>query len=224
MDIFWGFEVLYTVGFSIQSELYNSVSFLRWCTTCLFSLASPFIYTPMSFWQSYSPRLIRRALTLKICTEYEVGVKLPAKTYRFYGKHVFITFYFSPFERCSVYSNKNTLVTGHKSDFYCATTDKVKPVLVSRQQYVISRSTLTFLSLSDSSGAENSVLLGHFDHSSWCHYVSSKRRERITDWRGMMSQRNRILSHTTAKIAKPFEFSYFPRPALSHLPERVQQQ
>jgi len=29
---------------------------------------------------------------------------------------------------------------------------KVKPLLVSRQQYVISRSTLTFLSLSDFSG------------------------------------------------------------------------
>lgn len=67
----------------------------------------------------------------------------------------FVTFYFSPYERCSVYLNKNITVTGHKSDFYSATTDKVKPVLVSRQQYVISRSTLTFLSLSDSSLAEN---------------------------------------------------------------------
>jgi hypothetical protein len=39
-----------------------------------------------------------------------------------------------------------------------------------------------------------------------------------------MSQKNRILSNTTAKISKPSEFSYFSRPALSYLPERLQQQ
>ena len=94
---------LYRVGFNIPSELYNSASFFRWFTALLFSPASPFIYTPMSYWQSYSPRLTRRVLTLKICTVSEVGVNLLEKTYKSYETHVFVASYCSPLERCSVY-------------------------------------------------------------------------------------------------------------------------
>jgi hypothetical protein len=39
-----------------------------------------------------------------------------------------------------------------------------------------------------------------------------------------MSLKNRILSYMTTKISKPSEFSYFPRPAMPHLLERIQQQ
>lgn len=190
MDIFWG---LGPVCFRMPLELYSSVSFVLWFTKFV-SLASPFIYTPTSYWQNYSPRLTRRVLTLKICRVSEDGVILPDKTYRSYEKHDFINFYCSPFERCSVCFKRNISVTGHKSELFCAATDKIKAVLVIRQLCAISRSALTFLTLSDSSRAENSVLLGHFDPSSCCHCVTSKRRSRITHWRGVISQKNRILS------------------------------
>ena len=172
MDIFLG---LGPVCFRMPLELYSSAFFFLWCPKFL-SLASPFIYTPTSYWQNYSPRLTRRVLTLKICKVSEDGVILPEKTYRSYEKHNFINFYSSPFERCSVYFKRNISVTGHKSELFCATTDKIKAVLVNRQQCAISRPALTFLTLSDFSRAQNSVLLGHFDPSSCCHCVTSKRR------------------------------------------------
>ena len=98
-----------------------------------------------------------------MCRVPEVGVNLPEKTYRYYDNHISVTFYCSPFERCSVYFKRDTSVIGHRSEFYCLTVDKVKFVLVSRQKYVISRSTLPLLSLSDSPRAESSFLLGRFD-------------------------------------------------------------
>jgi hypothetical protein len=174
----------------------------------------------MLYWPSYSPRLTRRVLTLKMCGIREVGVSIPETTCRSYKTHVFVAFYCSPFERCSVCFKRNISVIAHKFEFTVPPLTRSKPF----SGVDNSRSTLPLLSFQflaelripffldiPTLEVEVTVLPRNVGNGLYIDAASYPRRTEFS-------------ANSYTKISKLSEFFYVARSALSHLPQRLQQQ